>query len=89
MLNAIFYFFKSSVMDKRLNYTTITLIPKVPFPTHLKDYRPIQYCTTAYKIITMVVTRILKTVIADLIGDIQSAFVECRCIIDNIIFSHE
>lgn len=42
-----------------------------------------------YKIITKVLTRRLKNVIGDLIGDAQSAFIERWCITDNIIFAHE
>nr|XP_009628540.1 uncharacterized protein LOC104118866 [Nicotiana tomentosiformis] len=48
---------------KAWNCTAITLIPKVPAPAQVKDYRPIACCTTLYKIIAMIVTNRLKKVI--------------------------
>lgn len=72
-----------------INTTAITLVPKIPNPTKVKDYRPIACCTSIYKIISKVITGRLKKVLPGLIGSSQSAFIEGRSILDNIIFSHE
>lgn len=61
----------------------------MPSPTRVKDYKLIACCSTLYKIISKVITRKLKPVIAILVGCCQSAFIEGRNIIDNILFSHE
>lgn len=85
---AVIGFFDTGKLQP-LNYTAITLVPKVPSPSNVKDYRPIACCTTIYKIIAKVMTLRIKTVTGALIGNSQSAFVERMSIIDNILFSHE
>ncbi|XP_070015914.1 uncharacterized protein [Nicotiana sylvestris] len=82
-------FFVTGRLHKRVSSTAVTLIPKVQNPSQVKDYRPIACCTTMYKIITKVLTARLKPVIRGLIGRSQSAFIEGRSIIDNILFTHE
>ncbi|XP_019228498.1 PREDICTED: uncharacterized protein LOC109209643 [Nicotiana attenuata] len=83
------FFFQNGKMKPAWNCTAITLIPKVPAPTTVKDYRPIACCTTLYKIIAKILTKRLKKVIEVIIGKSQSAFIEGRSIIGNILFSHE
>lgn len=82
-------FFQSSIMAQFINTTAIALVPKVSSPTTVKDYRPIACCTTLYKLISKIITRRLKEVISDIVGLAQSAFIEGRSIVDNILFSHE
>nr|XP_016441126.1 PREDICTED: uncharacterized protein LOC107766791 [Nicotiana tabacum] len=69
--------------------TAITLIPEVPAPSKVKDYRPIICCTTLYKVVAKILTRRIRRVIEVIIGKSQSVFIEGRSIIDNILFSHE
>ncbi|XP_060195114.1 uncharacterized protein LOC132624337 [Lycium barbarum] len=89
VIEAVQNFFSTRKLDPTVNCTAVTLVPKKQTPTHVKDYRPIACCTTIYKIIAKVLTSRLKTVIDGLIGCCQSAFIEGRHILDNIIFSHE
>lgn len=72
-----------------INTTVVTLVPKILAPAKVKDYRPIACCTTLYKIISKVITRRIKLVISELVGKAQSAFIEGRSIVDNILVSHE
>ncbi|XP_070050690.1 uncharacterized protein [Nicotiana tomentosiformis] len=57
---AVKYFFHIRKLMKAWNCTAITLIPKVPAQTQVKDYRPIAYCTILYKIIAKILTNRLK-----------------------------
>ena len=76
-------------MLKSLNYTTISLIPKVELPTDLKHYRPISLCNVLYKVISNILANRLKPVLEHCISKNQSAFIPNRQILDNIIISHE
>lgn len=89
VLLAVQKFFTTGKVLKTFSCTSVTLMPKVPAPTLVKDYRPIAYCTTFYKIITKVLTNRMKGVMNTIIIPSQSAFIEGRSIIDNVIFSHE
>ncbi|XP_070005690.1 uncharacterized protein [Nicotiana sylvestris] len=68
------YFFHTGRMMPAWNYTAITLIPKIPPPS---------------KVVAKIVTRRIKKLIEVAIGKSQSAFIEGRSTIDNILFSHE
>lgn len=61
--------------------TAIALIPKVPNPTSLRDYRPISCCNTIVKGIAQIIANRFK---ASLPGRQQTAFVQGRRIGDNI-----
>lgn len=76
-------------MKNAWNCTTITLIPKNPSPTKVKDFRPIACCSTAYKIVGKILANRIKEILNDIIGPSQSAFIETRAITDNIILSHK
>lgn len=39
LVNAILPFFNTSEMDMAINCTTVTLFPKVPALTHVKEYK--------------------------------------------------
>nr|XP_018634159.1 uncharacterized protein LOC104119208 [Nicotiana tomentosiformis] len=82
-------FFSNSSLPGMINTIAITLVPKVSAPSTVKDHRPIACCTTVYKIISKVITKRIKSVLDGLIGHSQSAFIEGRCIIENILLSHE
>lgn len=83
------HFFHTGHLYAAINTTDVTLISKIPAPTKVKDYRPIACCTILYKIISKVLTRRIIPLIPDLVGKAQSAFVEGRSIVDNILVSHE
>jgi hypothetical protein len=48
-VKAIKDFFDNSRLLKKINVTTIALIPKIPNLTKLKDFRPISYYNMIYK----------------------------------------
>ncbi|KAL5772200.1 hypothetical protein ACOSQ2_012124 [Xanthoceras sorbifolium] len=72
-----------------LNQTFIALIPKIPSPLKMANFRPISLCNTAYKVISKIIVSRLRNVMADLVGPNQVAFVPGRQIQDNIVVAQE
>ncbi|XP_028082602.1 uncharacterized protein LOC114283922 [Camellia sinensis] len=77
------------IKDTFVNSTIIALIPKVPNPAKVGDFRPISSCNTIYKCIAKIIANRIKSVLPDLIDPVQSAFVQGRRISDNIFLSQE
>ena len=86
---AIQSFFYSGHMLRELNHASISLVPKVPNPSKLSDYRPISCCKTIYKCLSKILANRLKRVLPSLIDDAQSAFIQGRSISDNILLAQE
>ncbi|KAK3229895.1 hypothetical protein Dsin_001776 [Dipteronia sinensis] len=82
-------FFRSGLLLKELNATILALVPKVPNPSKMKDFRPISCFNTLYKIIAKLIENRIKPCLPDIISPSQSAFVAGRCIGDNILFVQE
>jgi hypothetical protein len=89
VLRAVKSFFESGRLLREVNSTAISLIPKVPNPTLLKDFRPISCCNTIYKCIAKILANRMKIVLPCLVGKFQTAFVKGRRIGDNILLAQE
>lgn len=89
MTLAILQFFETGKLLKEINCTTVTLIPKVVDPNYMKEFRPIACCSTVYKLISKILASRLKRVVDYIVGNSQSAFIEGRTILDNVIIAHE
>ena len=55
-------------MPDGVNDTDIVLIPKVPHPKELRDFRPISLCNVAYKIVSKCMVNRLRPLLTDLIS---------------------
>lgn len=76
-------------MKPGLNDTLIALIPKVINPELASQFRPISLCNVGYKVITKVMSNIIKSIFQRFVGQHQSSFVPNRQITDNIAIYQE
>uniref|UniRef100_A0A803PF28 Reverse transcriptase domain-containing protein n=1 Tax=Cannabis sativa TaxID=3483 RepID=A0A803PF28_CANSA len=74
---------------KPLNETLICLIPKVPKPTTMSEFRPISLCNVIYKVISKCLANRMKLSLSTVISANQSAFIGGRIIQDNAIIGFE
>lgn len=86
---AIRSFFDTGKLLSEVNSTIIALIPKIPNPMKIGDYRPISCCNTIYKCIAKIIANRVKIVLPNLVDPVQLAFVQGRRILDNIFLSQE
>ncbi|GAA0141934.1 hypothetical protein LIER_42691 [Lithospermum erythrorhizon] len=74
---------------RKFNFTLITLIPNVPHPVEITQFRPITLCTTTTKLVAKLLAERLKLVLGTIVSKSQSAFVPNRLITDNILLVYE
>jgi hypothetical protein len=76
-------------VNKSLNETFLTLIPKVNNPSTFGDYRPIALCNICYKMISKVIVNRLKPVLSRSLSEEQLGFLKGRQILDAIGMTQE
>nr|GEU69301.1 putative RNA-directed DNA polymerase, eukaryota, reverse transcriptase zinc-binding domain protein [Tanacetum cinerariifolium] len=85
----VHHFFSTGILPRECNTSFITLIPKVPNPMMISDFRPISLIGAQYKIIAKVLENRLARVIDTVISQEQSAFVKHRQILDGPLMVNE
>ena len=83
--NAVRHFLSASKLPDFLGETKLVLLPKVPSPSHAKDFRPISCCNVIYKCIAKLLCMRLKQVLPHLIHQNQAAFIEGRELLFNVL----
>ncbi|GMJ01911.1 hypothetical protein HRI_003860300 [Hibiscus trionum] len=81
--------FENKEVDAEMNQTYIVLILKVRTPTQISDYRPISLVGCIYKLFAKVLSRRMKSVMNDVIGEAQFAFCAGKQILDCFLISNE
>ena len=78
---------KSGIYQPRLH--PIALVPKVPDPQNLNDFRPISLIGCVYKIMAKLLANRLKRIMPEIIDERQSAFVVGRQLLHSTIIANE
>ncbi|XP_024200495.1 uncharacterized protein LOC112203810 [Rosa chinensis] len=86
---AVRSFLVSRNLIREVNFTHVTLIPKVKDPKDMTELRPIALCNVVYRICSKVLANRLKKILGEVISPLQSAFVPGRLISDNTLVATE
>jgi exonuclease III len=78
-------FHSNAKLPKGLLSYFITLIPKIPNPHVIKDFRPISLLGSVYKTVAKVLAARMGTVMGNLISNNQSAFIKGRLLVDGVL----
>ncbi|GJV52409.1 RNA-directed DNA polymerase, eukaryota, reverse transcriptase zinc-binding domain protein [Tanacetum coccineum] len=89
IVNFVHHFFSSGRVPRGCNTSFVTLIPKIPNPMVVSDFRPISLIGAQYKIIAKVLANRLARVIDSIISHEQSAFIKQRQILDGPLMVNE
>ena len=87
--DAIADFFSTGCLLHEINCTILALVPKVPNPSSMHDYKPISCCKTIYKCISKIIGTRIKRCLPDIISPAHAAFVQGRSIADNVLLTQE
>ena len=68
-------FFQTGKLPKGGKCYNLYLIPKVDHPCNVSQFRPNACCNVLYKIISKMMSNILKFMLSSIICEVQSAFV--------------
>jgi hypothetical protein len=82
-------FHVNAKMPRGLLSYFITLIPKVPNPHSINEFRPISLIGSLYKIVAKVLATRLGLVMDKLISKNQSAFIKGRLLVDGVLVINE
>lgn len=89
MCSSFWMNFVNGGFPKVINASFIALIPKVQDPQSLNQYRPISLIGSIYKIVAKLLGRRLKRVMPDIIDERQTAFIEGRHMLHNVLIASE
>ena len=85
----LYEFHANGIFPKGGNASFIALVPKVPDPQNLYEFRPISLIGCVYKIVAKLLANRLKRIMPDIIDERQSAFVAGRQLLHSAIIANE
>ncbi|KAJ9567283.1 hypothetical protein OSB04_003249 [Centaurea solstitialis] len=89
LMAALDWFWEKEDLSKGCNSSFVTLIPKNTSPIGLNDFRPISLVGILYKVLTKVLAERMKSVLENVISNVQSAFLKGRSILDGVLVANE
>ncbi|XP_074288211.1 uncharacterized protein LOC141613378 [Silene latifolia] len=87
--SAILGFLNSGHIPPAWNNTHIVLIPKIPNPDCISQFRPISLCNVIYRAASKCIALRLRKITDSIIGQNQNAFLPGRLISDSGFLAHE
>lgn len=72
-----------------VNLTDICLIPKIPNPEYVNQFRHISLCNVSYKMMSKIIVNRLKPIMPEIISPFQTGFIPHRLIHENIVIAQE
>ncbi|XP_049406353.1 uncharacterized protein LOC125870027 [Solanum stenotomum] len=87
--NAVLEFFQNNKILRQIYSTSIALIPKIDKPEFASQFRPISCCNAIYKCISKLICSRLKSAISLIVAENQSAFVQGRSMMHNVLICHD
>ena len=81
--------FQFGFLPKGVNSTILALVPKKLDSMEMKDYRPIACCNVIYKVVSKILANRLKKLRPRIIAETQSAFVQGRLLMENVLLASE
>jgi len=82
-------FFKGDLDLSRLNFSLVTLIPKVGDATNMKQFRPISLLNCSFKIFSKFLTIRLGPISQRIVNNSQSAIIKGKYILESVVVAHE
>lgn len=89
IIQFVLHFKRHDTFSFGCNASFITLIPKIKDPLLLGDYRPINLIGCMYKIVSKILASRLKQVVGSVVGEVQSAYIEGRHILEGPLMVNE
>lgn len=89
VIRAVQELLDTGVMPPGVNDTCIVLIPKVPYPETLRDFRPISLCNVIYMVVSKCLVNRLRPLLEGIISPHQRAFLPRRLITNKALIAFE
>lgn len=89
MTAAVMEYFRDYTLHPGFNSTTLALAPKNNCLQTITEFRPIACCQVVYKCITKILANRMKHFLPSVISGNQSAFLQGRCISENVLMAQE